>query len=138
MVDWFNEEGGRFAPSIMGSSVFAGLMDQEEMLAVTDLAGTTVREAMGNIGALGDDPRPEAVAYAEIHIEQGRILEREQIGLGAVDFSWHTQKLDIRVVGEQSHTGATAMADRRDALVAASEVVPVSYTHLTLPTNREV
>ena len=123
VVDWFNEEGGRFAPSIMGSSVFAGLMDQEEMLAVTDLAGTTVREAMGNIGALGDDPRPEAVAYAEIHIEQGRILEREQIGLGAVDFSWHTQKLDIRVVGEQSHTGATAMADRRDALVAASEVV---------------
>ncbi|WP_461666535.1 M20 family metallo-hydrolase [Gordonia sputi] len=123
VVDWFNEEGGRFAPSIMGSSVFAGLMDQEQMLSVTDLAGVTVQEAMSNIGAIGDDPRPDIVAYAEIHIEQGRILEREQISIGAVDFSWHTQKLDITVIGEQSHTGATAMADRRDALVAASEVV---------------
>ncbi|GAB3135584.1 M20 family metallo-hydrolase [Tsukamurella serpentis] len=123
VVDWFNEEGGRFAPSIMGSSVFAGLMDQEQMLDVEDLAGVSVREAMTSIGALGTDPRPEVAAYAEIHIEQGRILEREGVDLGAVDFSWHTQKLDIEVIGEQSHTGATAMADRRDALVAASEVI---------------
>jgi N-carbamoyl-L-amino-acid hydrolase len=61
--------------------------------------------------------------YAEIHIEQGRILEREGIPLGAVDYSWYTQKLDIEVLGEQSHTGATAMADRHDALVAASRIV---------------
>lgn len=123
VVNWFNEEGGRFAPSIMGSSVFAGLMDQEKMLAVKDLAGTTVSEALGAIGYLGTDERPEIAGYAEIHIEQGRILEREGITLGAVDYSWYTQKLDIEVLGEQSHTGATAMADRHDALVAASKVV---------------
>jgi beta-ureidopropionase / N-carbamoyl-L-amino-acid hydrolase len=40
-----------------------------------------------------------------------------------VDSSWYTQKLDIEVLGEQSHTGATAMADRHDALVAASKIV---------------
>ena len=123
VVNWFNEEGGRFAPSIMGSSVFAGLMDEDEMLAVRDLSGVSVAEALAEIGYRGTDPRPQAAGYAEIHIEQGRILEREGIALGAVDYSWYTQKLDIEVLGEQSHTGATAMADRRDALVAASNVV---------------
>lgn len=123
VVNWFNEEGGRFAPSIMGSSVFAGFMDEPAMLQATDLKGVTVAEALDAIGYRGRDARPTPVAYAEIHIEQGRILEREGMQLGAVDHSWYTQKLDVEVLGEQSHTGATAMADRRDALVAAAEVV---------------
>lgn len=123
VVNWFNEEGSRFAPSIMGSSVFAGLMDQDQMLAVKDSKGITVREALDSIGFLGDDERPEVAGYAEIHIEQGRILEREGITLGAVDRSWYTQKLDIEVLGEQSHTGATAMADRHDALTAAAKII---------------
>ncbi|MFN3007051.1 M20 family metallo-hydrolase [Mycolicibacterium wolinskyi] len=123
VVNWFNEEGGRFAPSIMGSSVFAGLMDENEMLQVRDLTGVSVAEALDAIGYRGTDPRPDTAGYAEIHIEQGRILERENINLGAVESSWYTQKLDIEVLGEQSHTGATAMADRHDALVAASKVV---------------
>lgn len=123
VVDWFNEEGSRFAPSIMGSSVFAGLMDEQEMLRVTDPDGITVAEALEAIGYRGTDERPKPAAYAEIHIEQGPVLEREGIELGAVDRSWYTQKLDVEVLGEQSHTGATAMADRRDALVAAAKVV---------------
>lgn len=123
VVNWFNEEGGRFAPSIMGSSVFAGLMDEQEMLAVTDPQGITVREALAGVGFLGTDEPPVPVGYAEIHIEQGRILDRAGLALGAVDRSWYTQKLDINVLGEQSHTGATAMADRHDALVAASKII---------------
>ena len=123
VVNWFNEEGGRFAPSIMGSSVFAGLMDEEAMLQVSDLDGITVAQALDAIGYLGTDQRPEVAGYAEIHIEQGRVLEREGIDIGAVDYSWYTQKLDVEVLGEQSHTGATAMADRHDALVAASKVI---------------
>lgn len=123
VVNWFNEEGGRFAPSIMGSSVYAGLFGQEEMLETRDLQGVTVREALSSIGFLGSDEAPTAVSYAEIHIEQGRILEREGVDIGLVDSSWYTQKLDIDVLGEQSHTGATAMADRHDALVAAAKIV---------------
>ncbi|MDT0197076.1 M20 family metallo-hydrolase [Arthrobacter sp. AB6] len=123
VVNWFNEEGGRFAPSIMGSSVYAGLLDREKMLAVTDLQGVTVRDALEGIGYLGTAEAPDAAGYAEIHIEQGRILEREGIAIGLVDSSWYTQKLDIEVLGEQSHTGATAMADRHDALVAASKII---------------
>jgi len=123
VVNWFNEEGGRFAPSVMGSSVFAGLFDEESMLDTVDLAGVTARAALAEIGYLGTDPRPTTVSYAEIHIEQGRILEREAISIGLVDRSWYTQKLEIEVLGEQSHTGATAMADRHDALVAAAKIV---------------
>ncbi|MET1155222.1 allantoate amidohydrolase [Arthrobacter sp.] len=123
VVNWFNEEGGRFPPSIMGSSVYAGIKNHDEMLHVRDLSGTTVAEALQAIGYLGRDEPPSPAGYAEIHIEQGRILEREGSTIGAVDSSWYTQKLDIEVLGEQSHTGATAMADRRDALVAAARIV---------------
>lgn len=123
IVNWFNEEGGRFAPSIMGSSVYAGLFDREEMLETRDLKGVSIREALSDIGFLGADEAPEAAGYVEIHIEQGRILERENVDIGLVDSSWYTQKLDIEVLGEQSHTGATAMADRHDALVAAAKIV---------------
>ena len=123
VVNWFNEEGGRFAPSIMGSSVFAGIMDEAEMREVRDLRGISVREALESIGYLGTDERPDIASYAEIHIEQGRILEREGIPIGAVDASWHTQKLDIEVLGEQSHTGATLMSDRHDALLGAAKVI---------------
>lgn len=123
VVNWFNEEGGRFPPSIMGSSVYAGTMDRQKMLAVADLDGVSVAEALEAIGFLGTDEAPAAAAYAEIHIEQGRVLERENITLGAVDQSWYTQKLNVEVLGEQSHTGATLMADRHDALVTAAKVI---------------
>lgn len=123
VVDWFNEEGARFAPSIMGSSSMAGIKDTAELLEVTDPDGVTVREALESIGCLGSDPAPEVASYAEIHIEQGRILEREQATVGAVTQSWDTRKLVVTVHGEQSHTGATVMADRHDALVAAAKIV---------------
>ena len=71
----------------MGSSVFAGLMDEAKMLEVRDLAGISVADALAAIGYCGSDPRPPVAGYAEIHIEQCLILEREGIVLGAVDYS---------------------------------------------------
>lgn len=123
VVDWFNEEGARFAPSLMGSGTLVGTFDRDEMWAVTDDKGITVKEALESIGCLGTDAPPEVAAYAEIHIEQGRILERESVKIGVVDQSWYTQKLLVKVIGEQSHTGATIMADRHDALPAAAEII---------------
>lgn len=123
VANWFNEEGARFTPSIMGSSVFAGIYGLNDMLAVKDPQGVTVKEALEKIGYRDTkDPGP-IINYAEIHIEQGRILDREQVEIGLVTESWYTQKLHIDVHGEQSHTGATAMADRKDALVTASQIV---------------
>lgn len=123
VVDWFNEEGARFAPSIMGSSVFAGLLDLDRTLDTQDPAGITVRQALERTGYLGGPVGLAPAAYAEIHIEQGRRLERARVPIGVVRESWYTQKLLVQVVGEQSHTGATLMADRRDALIAAAHVV---------------
>lgn len=123
VVDWFNEEGSRFVPSLMGSNVFAGFWDKEATLATQDPKGITVRQALEATGYLGNDTPPPIGSYAELHIEQGRVLEREGITIGAVDQSWYTQKLVVKVLGEQSHTGATIMSDRRDALVAAAEIV---------------
>ena len=123
VVDWFNEEGCRFAPSMMGSSVYTGKLPAEAALAVTDAEGTTVRDALAGIGHLGSGTGPEAAAYAEIHIEQGRSLEEEGTTIGLVHSCWAAVKYSVTVHGEQAHTGSTVIADRRDALLGASRLV---------------
>lgn len=123
VVNWFNEEGSRFSPSLMGSGVFIGKFDADDILKVTDRAGISVRDALSDIGFHGDGTQLEAVSYAEIHIEQGPILEQEGRTIGIVTANWAARKYSITVHGEQSHTGATHMSLRRDALVGASRVV---------------
>ena len=123
VVNWFNEEGSRFSPSLMGSGVFIGKFDAEDILMATDRAGISVRDALSDIGFHGDGTAPEAVSYAEIHIEQGPILETEGATIGIVSANWAARKYSITVHGEQSHTGATHMALRHDALVGASKIV---------------
>jgi N-carbamoyl-L-amino-acid hydrolase len=122
-VNWFNEEGSRFSPSLMGSAVFIGKFAAEEVLDVVGKDGLTVREALRTIGFQGEDAAPEAASFAEIHIEQGRTLVDEELDIGVVTHNWTAYKYEITVVGEQSHTGATHMRYRRDALVGASQVV---------------
>ncbi|MET0899342.1 MAG: M20 family metallo-hydrolase [Mycobacterium sp.] len=122
-VNWFNEEGSRFQPSLMGSGVYIGKFAAETILDTKDLGGTTVREALTDIGFHGSDPAPRAEAFAEIHIEQGRTLIDEGLDIGVVTRNWAAYKYVITVVGEQAHTGATHMRYRRDALVGASRVV---------------
>ncbi|MFI9630572.1 M20 family metallo-hydrolase [Streptomyces sp. NPDC052042] len=123
VVNWFNEEGCRFKPSMMGSSVFTGKLPVDTALATTDPAGTTVEAALRKIGTIGDYAGPDVAAYAEIHIEQGRELENEGVTIGLVDSTWAARKFQVVVRGEQSHTGSTVMADRRDALFGASLLV---------------
>lgn len=122
VVNWFNEEGCRFKPSMMGSSVFTGKLDAEQALATADPAGVTVREALEAIDGLGD-AEVDLAAYLEIHIEQGRSLEDAGATIGLVESTWGADKYEYTVHGEQSHTGATVIADRRDALFAAASMV---------------
>ncbi|MBB2903353.1 N-carbamoyl-L-amino-acid hydrolase [Kineococcus radiotolerans] len=123
VVNWFNEEGSRFQPSLMGSSVYTGAASAQDVLATTDETGATVGEALQAIGFLGSEPAPTAACYAEVHIEQGRVLERLSTDIGVVEENWAARKYEVVVHGAQGHTGATAMADRRDALVTASRLV---------------
>ncbi|UNK45192.1 M20 family metallo-hydrolase [Arthrobacter sulfonylureivorans] len=122
VINWFNEEGCRFKPSMMGSSVFTGKLPAEKVLATTDPSGTTVREALAAIGTVGDFSL-DVAAYVEIHIEQGRSLEDNGLAIGLVESTWGANKYEFIVHGEQAHTGATVIADRHDALLGASSLV---------------
>lgn len=123
MVNWFNEEGSRFVPSMMGSSVYTGVLGLEDALATRDRAGISVAEALGGTGFLGEGDGPRAAACAEIHIEQGRLLENSGSSIGLVTASWAATKYAFEITGDQAHSGATVMGDRRDALYGASLLV---------------
>lgn len=124
VVNWFNEEGSRFAPSMMGSSVFTGKLSLETALSTKDRHGVSVSQALLEGGAQhkpGTAPVP--ALYAEIHIEQGRLLENSGHTIGLVDRTWAASKYQIVVHGEQGHTGATVMSDRKDALYGAALLI---------------
>jgi N-carbamoyl-L-amino-acid hydrolase len=126
VVNWFNEEGSRFKPSMMGSSVYTGKLELETALATTDAAGVSVRDALDAIGCRGDYEGPDAAFCAEIHVEQGRRMEREGVTIGLVHSNWAANKYEFVVNGEQAHTGSTVIADRKDALLGASMIVVVA------------
>ncbi|MFE7421191.1 M20 family metallo-hydrolase [Rhodococcus sp. NPDC057529] len=127
VVNWFNEEGSRFKPSMMGSAVYTGKLDLETALNTTDASGTTVREALSVIGELGEEDvfgtSLAPAAYVEIHIEQGKILDKQGVDIGLVTSTWAANKYEISVHGAQAHTGSTEMADRQDALYGAALAV---------------
>jgi len=124
VVNWTNEEGARFQPSLIGSSVFTGASKLEDGLACTDAQGITLGEALQNIGYRGGKlPDMPLAAYVEIHVEQGPHLEQQQKQVGVVSETWAALKWQIAFHGEQNHTGPSLMASRRDALLAAAKTI---------------
>lgn len=83
----------------------------------------SVRDALATIGCPGAGDGPTAACGAEIHIEQGRSMERGGITIGIVDSNWAANKYEFVVNGEQAHTGSTVIADRKDAQLGASMLV---------------
>lgn len=127
VVNWFNEEGSRFKPSMMGSGVFCGKIPLDRALGELDTGGNAVADVLAGSGEQGEanvvDPRTQLASYAEIHIEQGPILDKEGIDIGLVTSTWAANKYEIAVHGAQAHTGATSMPDRQDALYGAALAV---------------
>ena len=121
VVNWTNEEGARFQPSLTGSSVFTGKYTADFALGLTDRLGVSMGEALEEIGFLGDDPLDlTPVRNLELHVEQGGHLEETGLQIGAVTASWGVRKLTLSFTGAPSHTGPTAMGKRRDAMRAAA------------------
>jgi N-carbamoyl-L-amino-acid hydrolase len=120
-----NEEGVRYAPDMMGSLVHAGGLPVDEALTTIGTDGTVLGAELARIGFAGSEKpgflRPHA--YVELHVEQGPVLEREGIIIGAVEtlqgISWQR----ITIEGEANHAGTTPMTMRRDAGHAAARVV---------------
>ena len=123
VVNWFNEEGSRFEPSMMGSSVYVGKLTLAEAMGATDVAGTSVASAITAANWQPVAALPPIAAYAEIHVEQGKLLEKAGNTIGLVTATWGARKFEVTVRGEQGHTGSTMMADRKDALFGASLIV---------------
>ena len=122
---WTNEEGSRFAPAMVASGVFGGVYDLDYGLSRADTDGKTMGEELARIGYDG----PEEVggrdihAYFEAHIEQGPILEDEEITVGVVTDAQGQRWYEMTLTGVESHAGPTPMRVRKDALLGASRMV---------------
>lgn len=125
VVVWSNEEGCRFAPCMMGSGVFTGQLELDEMLVRCDADGVSVAEALQAIGYAGSDAvSPDQVqAYFEAHIEQGPILEDRDTTIGVVLGALGQKWFDLVLTGVEAHAGPTPMHLRKDALLGAAELV---------------
>ena len=125
VVVWTNEEGSRFAPAMIASGVYAGLFDKEFAWSINDSDGKSLGDELKRIGYMGDSPCGDhpIAALLEAHIEQGPILEADNHQIGVVIGGQGQHWYDITLKGQDSHAGSTPMKGRRDALVAAAEII---------------
>jgi allantoate deiminase len=123
-----DEEGVRFASPLLGSRAVAGTFDKKVLL-VKDRAGISLRDALlqfgldpDHIGAAARERR-EVLAYVELHIEQGPVLESQNLPVGVVSAITGSTRLAARLTGMAGHAGTVPMGLRRDALAGAAECI---------------
>jgi allantoate deiminase len=128
VIGFADEEGVRFASTLLGSRAVAGTFD-ESVLGAKDRAGISMRDALSRFGL---DPvhigaaartRGELLAYLELHIEQGPVLEAQDIPVGVVTAIAGATRLAARLTGMAGHAGTVPMRLRRDALAGAAECI---------------
>ena len=125
VVAFSEEEGVRFGVPFIGSRALAGTADAD-LLARRDVAGKSVADAIREFGL---DPgglrdakiAPGALGYLEFHIEQGPVLEQEDLPLGIVTSIVGQSRFELSFNGQANHAGTTPAGLRRDALGGAAE-----------------
>jgi N-carbamoyl-L-amino-acid hydrolase len=124
LVNWTNEEGARFAPAMLASGVWAGQFSEAFALAREDRDGISVGAALEAIGYRGERPTAAFPVHAcyEVHIEQGPILEEEDVDIGLVHAAMGQRWFNVALEGFSAHAGTTPMGSRRDALTAFAEL----------------
>ena len=129
LVNWADEEGARFGRSLFGSSAAAGSMaDQDELRQRTTRTASRCPDALREHGVDLDralDARTQlegAVAYLELHIEQGPVLESLDLPLGVVLGTFGVERHQVTWKGQAAHAGSTPMDKRRDALAGAAKL----------------
>ncbi|WP_404357762.1 M20 family metallo-hydrolase [Cytobacillus firmus] len=126
IVIFSDEEGSRFKSSLTGSRAFMGQLKPEEMDSLHDENGKTFREVLSEYGSSAEECLKAGrngrkfETFVEVHIEQGKVLERENQPVGVVKGIAGPASLEVTFTGEAGHAGNTPMAGRRDPLVAAS------------------
>jgi hydantoinase/carbamoylase family amidase len=129
LVDWADEEGARFGRSLLGSGLATGSLDPHHVRDVIDRDGVALPDALRAHG-VDLDTAPNAktrldhsVAYLELHIEQGPVLERDGRSVGVVTGTAGVERHAVRIRGQAVQGGGFPMDARRDALVAAARLV---------------
>ena len=119
------EEGSAFSPILLGSSVLVDKLSVDEALNRKNTRGQTLEEVLENMGYKGDfEGSLDDVEYmVETHIEQGPVLYREKIPVGIVENISGVAWVMATILGEENHAGTTPMRMRKDALVAASDII---------------
>ncbi|WAA09854.1 M20 family metallo-hydrolase [Fervidibacillus albus] len=126
---FISEESARFGVSTIGSKTIIGDVDKQKWEKITDANNITIRQAMENYGidwetfenAYCEDEKFES--FIELHIEQGRQLEKRQKKIGIVQGISTPIRLKVTAIGEANHSGTTLMNERKDALVAISPLI---------------
>ncbi|MET0906852.1 MAG: allantoate amidohydrolase [Tardiphaga sp.] len=128
IVAFADEEGTRFGSTLLGSRAVAGTF-VESALAVRDRDGVSMRDALlafgldpDHIGAAARAPA-EILAYLELHIEQGPVLEAQHLPVGVVTAIAGATRLAVELHGTAGHAGTVPMPMRRDALTGAAECI---------------
>jgi allantoate deiminase len=128
VIAFGDEEGARFSAALLGSRAVAGTFDRRHLSLVDD-EGVMMAEAMTGFGL---DPgrletaarnADEILAYVELHIEQGPVLERTEVPVGVVSSIMGATRMIVTLTGAQGHAGTVPMELRRDALAGAAEAV---------------
>src|SRR5690554_4373340 len=129
VTNWTNEEGTRFAPAMLASGVFAGMHDLEWAYDRKDAKGLRFGDELERIGWKGEEEvgnRP-IKAFFELHIEQGPILEDEDIDIGVVTHGQGLWWLQVTLTGSDAHTGSTPMPKRRNAGLGLARVTELVH-----------
>lgn len=129
VTNWTNEEGSRFAPAMMASGVFAGVLDQADVYGHVDKQGKKFGEELERIGWKGSEKVGDRKIHAffELHIEQGPILEDEDIDIGVVTHGQGLKWLQVTLTGKEAHTGSTPMPKRRNAGLGMARVIELVH-----------
>jgi beta-ureidopropionase / N-carbamoyl-L-amino-acid hydrolase len=129
VVNWTNEEGTRFAPAMLASGVFAGVIDQDFAYAREDAKGIKFGEELERIGFKGMEKAGtrKLRAFFELHIEQGPILEAEGKDIGVVTHGQGLWWLQVTLTGKEAHTGSTPMPLRKNAGLGMARITDLVH-----------
>lgn len=134
LVSWCDEEGARFGRSLFGSSAWSGTLKLSDLRGLKDRDGTAIEDAMARVGIKLDEAlkagagRQGCLAYLELHIEQGPVLEEAGYALGTVLGTVGVERNFIRFHGQAAHSGSTPMKSRKDAFLPAGRMAQEIYS----------
>ncbi|WP_077329010.1 Zn-dependent hydrolase [Virgibacillus siamensis] len=129
VIAFTDEEGARFSNGMLGSKALVGKLKKEDLYRMKDMNQVSAADAMKQFGY---DPEkldtvkrsPEKLKnYLELHIEQGKVLEDNNLSVGIVTGIAGPVWFNVRITGESGHAGATPMDMRKDPMVGASIII---------------